>query len=92
MRISLSKSEQLAALVIVNQPKKCQQILQFVEEEEYGLRDEKNEIEKVNSFKMPDLYRTCSTRQIGVSIIQSHAHIKSIVKIFLKDCKVQSQC
>ena len=69
MRISLSKSEQLAALVIVNQPKKCQQILQFVEEEEYGLRDEKNEIEKVYSFKMLDLYRTCSTRQIGVSIV-----------------------
>ena len=51
MRISLSKSEQLAALVIVNQPKKCQQILQFVEEEEYGLRDEKNEIEKVYSVR-----------------------------------------
>ena len=61
--------EQLAALVLVNQPKKCQQNLQFVEEEEYGLRDEKNDIEKVNPFKMPDLYRTRSTRQVGVSIV-----------------------
>ena len=69
MCTSLSELEQLAALVIVNQSKKCQQNLQFVEEEEYGLKDEKNDIEKENSFIMPDLYRTCSTTQIGVSIV-----------------------
>ena len=69
MCTSLSESEQLAALIIVNQSKKCQQNLQFVEEEEYGLKDEKNDIEKVNSFKMPDLYSTCSTRQVGISIV-----------------------
>ena len=69
MCTSLSESEQLTALVIVNQSKKCQQNLQFVEVEEYGLTDEKNDIGKVNSFKMPDLYSTCSTRQIGASIV-----------------------
>ena len=55
-------SEQLTALAIINQPKKRQQNPQLVEKEDYGLKDEKNDIEKENTI-MTDLYIACSMRQ-----------------------------
>ena len=36
-------------------------------EEEYGLKDEKNDLEEENSFH--NTYRTCSTRQIGHQLL-----------------------
>ena len=39
-------SEQLTALAIISQPKNRQQNPQSVEEEDYGLKDKKNDIEK----------------------------------------------
>ena len=55
---------------------------QIYKDEEYGLKDEKSDLEEENLFHTICLEHACSKRQIGVTIAimnhQSRAHITSI--------------
>ena len=69
---------QLATLVIVNQPKKCQQNLQFVEEEGYGLKDEKNDRKRKLLHNAIPIQNMQHDANWSINCYQSHTHITSV--------------